>query len=112
MAMKNKTFLNKLKASVQIDIEKQLLPRLKVMSYLLFGFAIATFLFALLAPKEASDSPDIMQEETAGVALFNDDTPFELDPREVLNFYSVAAIFACTGASLLLIHWKKAKQFK
>lgn len=99
----------------KIEVERKLLPRLKLMGYLLLMISTTTLCFAIFAPKEeliharASTSSFQNPELASGISLITDDTPFELNPTEVFNFYIVSAIFAAVGASLLFLTWKKKK---
>jgi hypothetical protein len=113
--MKNKSLLNKIedlkpRIPKQIHVERNLLPRLKLMGYILSGLAVCSLTFAILAPKE----PSITQEEfssrdAAGMSLNTDEDFLELNPTEVLNFYMVSFLFASVGAACFLITWKKRK---
>lgn len=82
------------------------------MGYILFTISIIAIAFAIFSPKEREEYTAINEMQSSGIALFTDDTPLELDPREVLNFYTVGLIFALGGALLLFFTWKKAKTIK
>lgn len=122
--MKNKSFLNKFeelkpKVPIHLDIEKKLLPRLKVMGYLMFMFCLAAFTFALIVKEETEvigtpsqegfSEPDQI-EAVSKIELLSEEGQLELNPTEVLNFYLVAFIFAIVGSTCLLVAWKKRKK--
>lgn len=119
--MKNKNFLSKFKPKIPIhlEVEIKLLPRLRFMGYLLLTISLITFTFAMLAPQEeaihatlpATDHSAFAQEGelSSGISLFTEDTPFELNPTEILNFYVVSIIFAGVGGLLLLTTWRRRK---
>jgi hypothetical protein len=111
MAKKNPSTEEALSPS---HVEKELLPRLKFMGYLMTAFCIAAFLFALLAEREPAPPPAAILErypplKTSGPTLMADEELLELRPTEVLNFYVVSLTFFLVGASCFLIAWKKKK---
>ncbi len=96
-----------MKNSNKKEIEQNLLPRLKWMSFILFALALGSLLIAFIGPKELSDEVQALirlQER-----LFGEIGKLEPRAHEVLNFYVVSAIFAIIGLSLFLIFWKKSK---
>ena len=121
--MKNKSFLSKFdalkpKIPVQIEVEKKLLPRLKLMGYIMSVLSAATLIFALVI-KEDSTTPESIQagfpvleeiEASSGMALLMEEGELEFNPTEVLNFYIVSLIFATIGISCFLITRKKRKR--
>ncbi len=122
--MNNKTFWNKLntlkpKTAEQLEVERKLLPRLRLMGYLLIGISVLTCSYAIIAPKEEQiyyahkeqKNAFFQQNElSSGLSLETDDTPFELNPSEVLNFFVVSATFAGIGGLLLFTVWNRRKQ--
>lgn len=100
----------------------QLLPRLKFMGYLLYGFASITLCVAIFAPKADSIYTELAQdnvltpqemEQGSGLSLLTEDTSLlELDPREVFNFFYVSALFALVGTSCFLLFYKKKKNIR
>lgn len=121
--MKNKNFWNSLNTfkpgtPEQVEVERKLLPRLRVMGYLLVGISVLTFTYAIVAPKEEElyylhqeEKNAFFQENelSSGLSLATDDTPFELNPSEVLNFFVVSATFAGVGGLLLFTCWNRRK---
>jgi len=122
--MKNKSFLSKFeelkpKVPIHLDIEKKLLPRLKIMGYLMLTFCLAAFVFALTVkeetevigplPQEGFTDPE-QTEAVSEIELSSEEGQLELNPTEVLNFYLVSFIFAVVGTSCFLIAWKKRKK--
>lgn len=97
----------------------QLLPRLKWMGYLLYGFACITLSVAIFAPKSDSIHTRLAQdnvltpqemEQSSGLSLLiEDESLLELDPREVFNFFYVTALFALVGTSCFWLFYKKKK---
>ena len=122
--MKNKNFLNKIEelkpeVPVQKDVEKNLLPRLKLMGSIMIFFAVATFIFALVveedtfAPVSTSTQlgfPVLEQIENAsGISNLVEESQIELNPMDVLNFYMVSLVFGIVAISCFLTVWRKRK---
>lgn len=96
------------------NVERQLLPRLKFMGYVMSIFCVATFSYALFASKGHETGVGIQTQkhtnpDTSGPVLMTDENSAELNPAEVLNFYAVSFTFFLVGASCFLIVWKKKK---
>ncbi|PWU16029.1 MAG: hypothetical protein C5B45_01440 [Chlamydiae bacterium] len=99
-----------------------LLPRLKFMGYMLYGFACITLSVAIFAPKSDSIYTELAQdnvvtpqemEEGSGLSLLiEDESLLELDPREVFNFFYVSALFAVVGTSCFWLFYKKKKNLQ
>ncbi len=113
-----KSFLNKLEelkpeVPVHLEVERKLIPRLKLMGYIMFSLCLCAFIFALTIKEDAEitlESEALHDEfEVGGVALI-DDAELELAATEVLNFYYVSVVFASVGGSCFLIAWKKRKK--
>ena len=99
--MKNKDFSNKVLE--QAKIERQLLPRLKFMGYVLYVLCICSIAFEAFFPAET-----LVIEKTIELEAM---TLLEEEPtaKEVLNFYAVASVFALVGFTCMLIVRKKRK---
>lgn len=97
----------------------QLLPRLKFIGYLLYGFACITLSVAIFAPKADSIYTELAQdnvvtpqemEQSSGLSLLTEEESLVvLDPREVFNFFYISALFAVVGTSCFLLFYKKKK---
>ena len=119
--MKNKSFSSKfeeLKPPIHLEVERKLLPRLKFMGYVMCTLCLASLAFAMLVEVETEAIEPPMKERIAEpdqieailkFELLTQNDEIELHPKEVLNFYLVALIFASIGASCFLIAWKKKK---
>ena len=93
------------------------LPRLKLMGYMLYGFACITLSVAIFAPKLDSIYTELAQdnvitpqemEQGSGLSLLiQDESLLELDAREVFNFFYVSALFALVGTSCFWLFYKK-----
>lgn len=117
--MTNKNFLNKLEelkpeVPIQLTVEKQLLPRLKFMAYLMFALALFSSGFAYFIEAEESVATELADSgfpdnlEAISPLLLSEEPEYKAS--EVLNFYVVGAIFAAIGVSLLLIAKYKRKK--
>lgn len=105
----------------EIQIEKQLLPRLRFMGLLLFFFSGCALCYSIffaaeidqeLALELANDeftSPQEMQY-ASGLSII-DNTPFTLFQVERFNAYIVTISFAVVGAACLLTAWNKQKKW-
>ena len=105
--MKIKSFWNRERKPLtppQLEIEKKLLPRLKLMGYIFIALSCASLLFVIFqsSPQEISDISNI--EIEIGV------TEIELNPLEVLNFYAIAFIFASVGFLCFFLTKKKKQE--
>lgn len=99
-----------------------LLPRLKFMGYMLYGFACITLSVALFAPKSDSIyteltqdnviTPQEMQQDSGLNFLTEDESLLKLDPREVFNFFYLSALFAIIGTSCFWLFYKKKKSLQ
>jgi hypothetical protein len=121
--MKNKSFLNKVedlkpKVPVQKEVEKNLLPRLKLMGSIMAFTTLVTLVFAFMidedspaaSPSAQAGFPVLEEIEAAsGLSLLVEESELELNPKDVLNFYMVSFVFAAVSASCFLIAWKKKK---
>jgi len=125
---KIKNFLNKAKhlnvkdlapkIAINHAIEKQLIPRLKVMGFILFAFSVCSCFYAYFSANYSSPydtdgftSPEEMK--MASGLSFGDDPespPFELTAAEKFNFYFVAFVFASVGVGCILLSIKKKKE--
>ncbi len=99
-----------------------LLPRLKFMGYMLYGFACITLSVAIFAPRSDSIYTELSQdnvvtpqemEQGSGLSLLTEgESLLELDPREVFNFFYVSALFAVVGTSCFWLFYKKKKSLQ
>ncbi len=77
------------------EIEKQLIPRLRKLGFILIAFSVVAFASTFI--------PEPEQELAVSEEGFIPD--FEEPPP--LNMYIVAMIFASVGATCITIAWKK-----
>ncbi len=98
----------------QLDIERKLLPRLKLMGYVFFALSLASFLFVLLAEESnntflAPLTEEIGESPSIQTPLIENDLgdEIELSPFDVLNFYVVSLIFASVGTLCFYLTKKK-----
>jgi hypothetical protein len=96
-----------------LEIEKQLLPRLKNMGFLLFFMALVTVTYAFFSKPYLStvgldkELPNSIETEALG-PLDGEDTPtFMLTSYERINLYFIASVFAGVGAFCFFFFWKK-----
>jgi hypothetical protein len=99
--MKNKDFSNKVLE--QAKVERQLLPRLKFMGYVMYVLCLSSIAFEVFFPQETIEIEKNVELEA--MTLLDE----ELNPKEVLNFYAVASVFALVGVACMLIARKKRK---
>lgn len=99
--MKNKDSLNK--GPNPIQVERQLLPRLKFMGYVMYVLCLSSIVFEVFFPQETSQIENTIELEA--MSLLDE----ELNPKEVLNFYLVGAVFASVGCACMFIARKKRK---
>jgi hypothetical protein len=114
--MKNKSLLNKIEALTpkgphQIDIERKLLPRLKLVGYIMYTFCLVSLTYAIVGPgmpelELAANNYNLTQ--LAGLPL-EEELP-ELPHNEVLNYYLISSVFAVMGTGCFIIAWKKRKK--
>ncbi len=78
------------------DIEKQLVERLKLVGFILIGFAVAASLYALIPIDKAEETEQLFLEE--------------LEELEPLNPLLVSTIFSGAGSSCLWISKKKREK--
>lgn len=121
----HKTSLNNVeevnsKRSEEIQIEKQLLPRLRFMGLLLFFFSGCALCYSIffaagidqeLAKELATDEFTTPQEmQYASGLSITDNAPFDLFQVERFNAYIVTISFAIVGAACILTAWKRQKK--
>lgn len=95
MTDKNKTPMS------EESVERQMLPRLRLMGLILLFFSLCAFVYGLtLDPPSAIDTPEEMQL-TSGLALLSHDGR--------LNAYGVAGVFTVIGAGCIIIALKRSK---
>lgn len=121
---KLKSFLNpdrlKLKTPEEIEVERQLLPRLKFMGILLFAFGGCALCYSLFfAPETLSEISELI--ETDGTPLpkemeYASGLSIPTDPSygffqiERYNGYIIAFCFTVVGAICFLTAWNKQKK--
>lgn len=99
------------------QIERQLIPRLKLMGVILLFFGLFSLIYAFFVHPLTSDgiiTEEEFSQESQDVAsrVINsleriDETPV---PEETLNFFGVAIVFSSIGLSCIFIAWKKRHQ--
>jgi hypothetical protein len=94
------------------EVEKQLLPRLRLVGTLLIIFSLYAVFYAIFASpylqyeEDFLDTPQEMQI-SAGPSSTNDTDAFMVTERQRLNLYMISSIFLVIGSSCLLYAWKK-----
>ncbi len=84
------------------EIEQLLLPRLRVMGYILILFSCIAFIWSLfIDPPSPIDTPGEM-ELSSGFTLLS------VDNR--INIYGVATIFSVAGAACILFAIKRSRR--
>lgn len=105
----------------EIQVEKNLLPRLQFMGYVFFFFCILSILFGFIIGEEAfaqifteHSASALSLERSIPPAFFLDDTPDEIElvATDIFNFYIIGAIFAAIGVCCILFARKKKKIYK
>ena len=109
------------KRQEEIQIEKQLLPRLKFMGLLLIFFSGCALCYSIffsteideqLALELANDGFTTPQEmQYASGLSITDNAPFDLFQVERFNAYIVTISFAVVGAICLFTSWSKQKKW-
>ncbi len=87
-------------------IERILLHRLRILGFILLGFSILFFFYALTH----SPSEEVTAAASKAEVLSTDFFSEECSPHDTFNFFSVSAIFALVGASCLMTSWKHSKK--
>ncbi len=98
----------KSKNALKLEIERSLIPRLRIMAYTLFVIGAISLAYALYNQPilQTNPTPSPYEElDSAGLDL----EFLEPEAGEVLNFYGIASIFAFLGVGMLLICWKKER---
>ena len=93
------------------QVEKQLIPRLKAMGYILLVFASITFSyrFTLTAPQEPKFELFNDEEAAAGFSFLDDDEA-ELLPTNPKIYYLFSSLFATVGLLCITIARRKKKK--
>ena len=109
------------KRQEEIQVEKQLLPRLKFMGLLLIFFSGCALCYSIffsteideqLALELANDEFTTPQEmQYASGLSITDNAPFDLFQVERFNAYIVTISFAVVGAICLFTSWSKQKKW-
>lgn len=109
------------KRQEEIQVEKQLLPRLKFMGLLLIFFSGCALCYSIffsteideqLALELANDGFTTPQEmQYASGLSITDNAPFDLFQVERFNAYIVTISFAVVGAICLFTSWSKQKKW-
>ncbi len=104
----------------EVQIEKQLLPRLRFMGLLLFFFSGCALCYSIFFAAEidqelalalANDEFTTPQEmQYASGLSITENTPFSLFQAERFNAYMVTISFAVVGAACLFTAWSKQKK--
>jgi hypothetical protein len=98
-----------------IQIERQLIPRLKFMSLLLFFFSACSLGYSLIFAEQNDPNPpqDWLADELALVEEFQTgNIPLNLEGIELLNAYIIALSFAIVGSTCFLAAWSREKKLK
>ncbi len=100
-----------------LEIEKQLLPRLKVMGFVLLFMAMITVSYAIFSKPYLStvglenDEPLKIEKEALGPDL--EDTPtFMLTSYERINLYFIAGVFALVSCTLFITYTRKRAKIR
>lgn len=101
---------NKDKTATDLEIEKQLLPRLKFMGVLLLLFSVCAFCFSLFfslpSPQKLATAPSNPSEEFAALPNLVEENFLAVENFDLsLVFLS----FAIVGGLCLFFAWKKKK---
>jgi hypothetical protein len=94
----------------KLEIERKLLPRLRLMGYIFFVLALSAFIFILTFEEELPSAES--QLETTASLLIEEEALLESNPTEVFNFYLVSLLFASLGSLCLFIEKKKKRDLK
>jgi hypothetical protein len=110
MNIKNKKFF-------QLQIEKQLAPRLGILGAILMLFSITSLIYGLnVHPKQTQDSFVVSTIQSQGpdldFAKVGYDDPSTLIPEDILNFYFVSLVFGTLGILCLFTSRKKRNLFQ
>ncbi len=98
------------KTSLKLEIERQLLPRLKLLGGILLAFGVGALLYGLIATKGPAESPITAvlddEMETSGIS--------EAEITEVRRdiIYLGTASFFIVGASCLFFAWRHNTSMK
>jgi len=94
------------------EVEKQLLPRLRLMGILLIIFSLYAVFYAIFASPYLEYEDDFFEtpqemQISAGPSDLNDSDTFMVTQEQRLNLYMIASIFLVIGSSCLVYAWKK-----
>jgi hypothetical protein len=111
-----KSFWNKikgLKKEVKTDtkVDKQLLPRLQFMGYLLLFFSVCAFAYAIMEEIGLINDTSLSEEliASSGISLPDIEPPIVVDIR-IFNAYLAGTSFILVGVTSLIYVWKKQKR--
>ena len=79
------------------EIEKKLIPRLKIVGFILFAFCLITAIYSFIPFQEELEIED---------ALLTEIEEAQLAP---LNPYTIAIAFGIVGAACVTIAWRKKR---
>jgi hypothetical protein len=85
------------------EIERGLLPRLQVLGFILLGFGLIAFTWAVLYSPYPPPLEDLLDEKEASLGM-----PVS-EPKR-LNFFAVSAIFTTVGLSCLVFVKRRSKE--
>lgn len=112
----NKIDALKAKTKADLELEKQLLPRLKFMGYLLAFFSVCSFSYAMLEQSGLILSPVYLAEEprefTADLTYTVDKEAEEIMEVRLFNSYVVAIGFLGVATACFISVWKKRKSLQ
>lgn len=98
------------KKAHKFRIERQLIPRLKLLGVLLLFFGLCSFVYGLfvhtLSPEE---TPELASTQNNSIELFemSEAGIDDILPEDALNFFFVALVFSSVGLGCVFISWKK-----
>lgn len=110
--MTHRSSLNKSKlihtlSPEKLEMERKLLPRLRLMGYIFFALALATLIFILTFEEELPSAES--QLETTSSLLIEEESLLDSNPTEVFNFYLVSLLFASLGSLCIFIEKRKKR---
>jgi len=105
--MKKKSFAT----SINTNLEKQMLPRLSLMGYLLMLFSGCALAYAVFFSPYLGN----YEEEVLKLPIELETAGFSSEPsiieEEKISLYMIAAIFAVIGGSCIITAWKKKRAY-
>lgn len=99
------------------EVERQLIPRLRVLGLALMGFGLLSFLYALVSspyvPLPREEGMDSPEESESASGIYLAEAPFfSLTEGDRTRFYGAALTFSIIGLTCILIARKRQFHFK